>query len=369
MGRTGTYARETLATAVSTSRSWNELMRRLGLRPSGGQRRVLQQKVARLGIDTGHFQRQTAWRRYPDGAIADAVAASTTLREVALQLGATPASGTLTHLRRRIEAAGIDTGHFPGLTRSAVGLQFTDEELRTAAAGADSLRGAARTLGVPDDGRSRAALGRMLRHRRIDTTHVRHGRPALADDALRTAVRSARSYADVMRALGLDVTHTNHRRIRRKVAQLGLDISHFSRRPPEFDSVRGGTAPARRRRPRRPAARIGVTQAGAVARGPRGAGRTVRVRVVWKPRRVAGAADHAAHRPHRPHRRRLARQPHREPALPLPELPRPDGHMVPQEHPAHRAREPPYTVDTERHGVIRYPFWGGRGEIGDTRGF
>ncbi|MCH0570073.1 HNH endonuclease [Streptomyces sp. MUM 136J] len=206
-------------------------MRRLGLRPSGGQRRVLQQKVAGYGIDTGHFRRQAARRRYPDSAIAEAVASSTTLREVALRLGATPASGTLAHLRRRIEAAGIDAGHFPGLTRSAVYLPFTDEELRTAAASADSVRGAARTLGVPDDGRSRAALGRMLRHRRIDTTHFRHGRPALPDDILRTAVRSAHSYADVMRAMGLDVTHTNHRRIRRRVAQLGLDIDHFTRRP------------------------------------------------------------------------------------------------------------------------------------------
>jgi hypothetical protein len=34
-----------------------------------------------------------------------------------------------------------------------------------------------------------------------------------------------------MRALKLDVNDTNHRRIRRRVAELGLDTSHFTRRP------------------------------------------------------------------------------------------------------------------------------------------
>lgn len=40
----------------------------------------------------------------------------------------------------------------------------------------------------------------------------------------------ATSYADVMRALNLEVNDTNHRRVRRKVTQLDLDTSHFLRR-------------------------------------------------------------------------------------------------------------------------------------------
>ncbi|MGV9271817.1 HNH endonuclease signature motif containing protein [Streptomyces griseosporeus] len=230
MDREARYAPEVLANAVSESHTWNELMRRLGLKPSGGQRRVLQQRVATHGLDVSHFRRHSPWRAYSDTTITEAVAGSASLREVALHLGATPARGTLSHLRRRIAAAGIDISHFAGIDRSRAALPFTDEELRAAAAASDSVRGTARALGVPDDGRSRAALGRLLRDRGIDTSHFRHARKALPEDRLRAAVRSSGSYADVMRALGLEVNYTNHRRVRRKVAELGLDTGHFTRR-------------------------------------------------------------------------------------------------------------------------------------------
>lgn len=91
---------------------------------------------------------------------------------------------------------------------------------------------------MPDDGRSRAALGRLLRDRRIDTSHFRHARSALPEDRLRVAVESAGSYADVMRALGMEVNYTNHRRVRRKVAEPGLDTSHFTRRSGSVPSGR-----------------------------------------------------------------------------------------------------------------------------------
>ncbi|MGW2935756.1 HNH endonuclease signature motif containing protein [Streptomyces sp. NPDC001156] len=227
---TGPYDRIALASAVAQSCTWNDLMRRLGLKPSGGQRRVLQQRVAAHGIDTGHFTHRSPWRRYPDAAIAAAAASSTTLREVALKLGATPATGTLAHIRRRIAAAGIDISHFPGIDRPYLDLPFTHDQLRTAAGSAGSVREAARILGVPDDSRSRAALGRMFREQGIDTSHFRNARTAVPEDVLRAAVPKAMSYADVMRAMGLEVNDTNHRRVRRTVARLGLDTSHFTRR-------------------------------------------------------------------------------------------------------------------------------------------
>ncbi|WP_406360695.1 HNH endonuclease [Streptomyces sp. NBC_00715] len=236
------YDRDALIAAVGQSHTWNELMRRLGFRPSGGRRRVLQERVAAYGIDTRHFRRRSPWSRYPDAAIAEAVASSTTLRDVVLKLGATPATGTLAHIRRRIEAAGIDVRHFPGIDRARLDLPFTPDEVRAAAASAASIRGTARTLGVPDDSRSRAALGRMLRELGVDTSHFRNARLSIPEDALRAAVPAATSYADVMRALGLDVNDTNHRRVRRKVAQLGLDTRHFRRRA-------WGATPLRERAP------------------------------------------------------------------------------------------------------------------------
>ncbi|MER7998591.1 HNH endonuclease [Streptomyces sp. NPDC095613] len=221
---------ERLAAAVTQARTWADLMRRLGLKESGGRRRALQRQVAERGLDTSHFKQGSPWRKYPDEAIAAAVATSTTLREVVLKLGATPATGTMSHIARRIAAAGIDVGHFPGMDRSRLDLPFTAAELTAAAASARSIRGVARALGVPDDGRSRAALGRMLKEQGVDTTHFRNARLAIPEAALREAVPTASSYADVMRVLGLPVNDTNHRRVRRRVGQLGLDTSHFKRR-------------------------------------------------------------------------------------------------------------------------------------------
>ncbi len=192
---------------------------------------MLQEKVTAYGIDTSHFAKRSPWRKYPDAAIAAAAATSTTLREVAVKLGAPPATGTLSHIVRRIAAAGVDISHFHGMQRVAIELPFTREELAGAASSADSVRGTARALGVPDDSRSRAALGRMLKTHGIDTTHFRNARISIPEDALRAAVPAALSYADLMRALGLDVNDVNHRRVRRMVARLGLDVSHFRRRP------------------------------------------------------------------------------------------------------------------------------------------
>ncbi|MET7546180.1 HNH endonuclease signature motif containing protein [Streptomyces sp. NPDC005479] len=233
-----TGGREVLAEAVAASTNWTDLMRRLGLKPSGGRRRALQKKVVGFGLDTSHFTKRSPWRKYTDEAIAAAAATSSSLREVVNKLGATPASGTLSHISRRIAAAGIDVSHFPGMGRPQLGHLYTVEELRTAAASAESIRGVARELGVRDDSQSRAAVARMLRRSGIDTSHFRNARLAIPEDALRAAIPKATSYADVMRALGLAVNDTNHRRIRRKVAQLELDTSHFRRRPWASGSTR-----------------------------------------------------------------------------------------------------------------------------------
>lgn len=224
------YARERLAPAVAVARDWTDLMRRLGFEPSGGRRRALREKVAAYGLDTGHFVGHTPWRKYPDDAIAGAVASSSSLREVALKLGAVPATGSLSHIRRRIAAAGIDIAHFPGVARSASELSFTNRELNEAAAGASSVRGVARALGVPEDSRSRAALAHLLRTRGVDIAHFSHRRLAIPEDRLRTLVEHCTSYADVMRGLGLEVNDTNHRRVRRAVTRIGLETGHFRRR-------------------------------------------------------------------------------------------------------------------------------------------
>ncbi|MYW11585.1 HNH endonuclease [Streptomyces sp. SID2563] len=225
------YERRRLADAVAEATNWTDLMRRLGLKTSGGQRRVLQERVAGHELDTGHFTKRSPWRKYPDAAIAEAVATSSSLREVVIKLGAPPATGTLSHISRRIAAAGIDVSHFPGMNRPSLELIFSSEELEAAARAADSVRGVARHLNMSDDSQSRSALAGLLRKRGIDTSHFRNARLAIPEAALRTVVPQVTSYADVMRALGLELNDTNHRRVRRAVLRLELDTSHFRRRP------------------------------------------------------------------------------------------------------------------------------------------
>jgi hypothetical protein len=107
------YTPEHLAEAVTRSTNWCDLMRRLGRPRSGGLRKQLQKLTAEHGIDASHFKQESGWTRYPDAAIAEAVACSTTMREVALHLGAVPASGTLSHLRGRAARLRLDLSHFP----------------------------------------------------------------------------------------------------------------------------------------------------------------------------------------------------------------------------------------------------------------
>ncbi|MCM2419576.1 HNH endonuclease signature motif containing protein [Streptomyces sp. RKAG293] len=224
------YDAERLTEAAAQAVNWSDLIRRLGFEITGGRRRSVQEAAAEFGIDTSHFKQRSPWRKYPDEAITEAVASSSTLREVVQKLGAPPATGTLSHIRRRIAAAGIDTDHFPALNRPQRDLPFTDEELRTAAAATTSIRGMARHLGIPDDSGSRAALRRLLGELGIDIAHFRNGRLALPEDHVREAVASATSFADVMRSVGVPVNDTNHRRVRRLVTGLGLDTGHFKRR-------------------------------------------------------------------------------------------------------------------------------------------
>ncbi|MEC3994390.1 HNH endonuclease signature motif containing protein [Actinacidiphila sp. DG2A-62] len=173
----------------------------------------------------------SARRRYSDDELAAAVAASTCLREVAVALGAEPASGTLSHLSRRIDAARIDRSHFPARRRQPPLPSFGEAELASAAARATSIRGVARALGVPDDGRARAALGRMLRAHGTDTSHFGGVRRDVPDARLRQAVAASTGYAAVARALGLEAGYATHRWLRRQVSRLGLDTAHFVRRP------------------------------------------------------------------------------------------------------------------------------------------
>ncbi|OEV13858.1 HNH endonuclease [Streptomyces nanshensis] len=239
----GRYAREQLAEAVTGASTWAGVLRALGLPVSGGRRRAVQRAVAAYGLDTSHFVRRSPWTKYSDEQIRRAVASATTLREVATVLGAAPSTGTLSHIRRRVAAARLDVRHFPGLHRSGPELPFSAAELRQAAASAESLRALARALGIPDDGRSRGALRRMLRDAGADVSHFSHARVAIPEGDLREAMARSVSYAGVLRELGLPVTEPNRAKVQRRARRLGVEDGHF-RRPVKGAASRSASSGA-----------------------------------------------------------------------------------------------------------------------------
>jgi 5-methylcytosine-specific restriction endonuclease McrA len=60
-GRKPTWRDETLRAVVRESRSIAEVLRKLGLRPVGGNYGTIGRAIARLGLDTAHF-RGKGWR-------------------------------------------------------------------------------------------------------------------------------------------------------------------------------------------------------------------------------------------------------------------------------------------------------------------
>jgi transposase-like protein len=241
MADTVPYTRELLTEITAQSRGWSDMMRRLGREKSGGLRKQLQDLVAGHDIDTSHFKQTSGWTRYSDEAVTEAVARSTTMRDVAFHLGAVPASGTLSHLRMRATRLGLDLSHFPLMPDAVPDLGLSAEEASAAAAESGSIRQLARNLGVGDDSASRRALRTA-----VSTLGIALGRPGrgqvrlvLDPEELTRHVARSRSFAEVMRRLGPATDSGNHRRVRAAIRDAGLDTGHFTRR--------SGDLPPRRR--------------------------------------------------------------------------------------------------------------------------
>ncbi|GAA2229148.1 hypothetical protein GCM10010232_14210 [Streptomyces amakusaensis] len=110
------YTRERLTEAAASSRTLSEAVTALGADPKSGARRYIAERMRRLGIPTGHFEREgTRWTRE---ILEPVVAESANVCEVLRRLGVEVVGGHHTHISRRIKAYGIDTSHFTPSPRS-----------------------------------------------------------------------------------------------------------------------------------------------------------------------------------------------------------------------------------------------------------
>ncbi|WP_031087841.1 HNH endonuclease signature motif containing protein [Streptomyces sp. NRRL WC-3549] len=110
------YTRERLTEAASSSRTLSEALTKLGVHPKSSTRRYVRDRMRKMGIATGHFERENA--RWTREILEPAVAASTSVYEVLQRLGLEAVGGHHTNISRRIKAYGIDTTHFTQLPRT-----------------------------------------------------------------------------------------------------------------------------------------------------------------------------------------------------------------------------------------------------------
>ncbi|MDT0426154.1 HNH endonuclease signature motif containing protein [Streptomyces salyersiae] len=112
------YTRERLVDAASSSRTLTEALTKLGVDPTSSTRRYVRDRMRKMGIATGHFEREGA--RWTREVLEPVVAESTSVYEVLRRLGLEAVGGHHTNISRRIKAFGIDTSHFTQPPRSGV---------------------------------------------------------------------------------------------------------------------------------------------------------------------------------------------------------------------------------------------------------
>ncbi|MBW3662232.1 MAG: HNH endonuclease [Actinobacteria bacterium] len=168
-------------------------------------------------------------RSWTDDQLRDAVATSTTYREVVLRLGLAPSGYAFSAVRGRAAQLELDDSHL------AVTASWTDADLREAVTRAKSLNQVFANLGLQVGGSQWLTIRERINELRLDTSHFEVGvlaprprrgrRRSWTDDDLRRAVDGARSIAEIQRRLGLTPGGSSHETIKRRMSELGLETS------------------------------------------------------------------------------------------------------------------------------------------------
>ncbi|MBR7825410.1 HNH endonuclease [Actinospica sp. MGRD01-02] len=181
----GMYTPEKLIPAVAAAGTLGEVLTNLGLEDSRERRAYVSRRIKALGIDGSHLHSTSLL--YTDADLREAVSVSATMVDVAVLLGAKPMGGTIHHLRRRIDALGLDTGHF-----------------------------------------NKSRPRESIKPRTASVGFRYEGRRLVVDEAmLRAVVPRCHSVAHVVRMLGMAPSAQRCGLVREEARRLGLDTRHF----------------------------------------------------------------------------------------------------------------------------------------------
>ena len=109
--------RDVLEPVVASSKTFSEVIRRLGLRATGGNHRFFTALIRRAGIDTSHFRKTTLKARVnavPVERLATLAQASTSLAQILAALELPTVGRAHRELKRRLGELAIDTRHLRG---------------------------------------------------------------------------------------------------------------------------------------------------------------------------------------------------------------------------------------------------------------
>ena len=91
-----------------------EVLIALGLAPRGGNYESIWRRIAELQLDASHLPRSKGIRTCSDERIVEAVKASRSFAQVLVRLGIRQGGGAQARLKRRVQRLGLDTSHFSG---------------------------------------------------------------------------------------------------------------------------------------------------------------------------------------------------------------------------------------------------------------
>jgi hypothetical protein len=110
------YTRERLEKAANSSRTLSEALEKLGVDPKSSSRDYIRGRLKALSVDTSHFESERA--RWTREILEPVVASSKSVNEVVRRLGLESVGGHHTNIARRIKAYGLDITHFSPVART-----------------------------------------------------------------------------------------------------------------------------------------------------------------------------------------------------------------------------------------------------------
>ena len=168
-------------------------------------------------------------KTWTDEQLRAAVATSKSFKAAVEKLGVKPHGTTYYDVKARIRILALDTSHF--IKRRYARYLWSEDQLRAALVGAKSRTDVLSRLGVDDSGRNIVALQRHMAELAIPMS-VLSGRNNAhrrwSDDQLREAVSKSHGIAATIRALGLVPAGGNYQHVKRRIAELAIDTSHFT---------------------------------------------------------------------------------------------------------------------------------------------